>query len=132
MSSVYIFDTNAISAMIEEDAAIVMKLRAIQLDTLVLCQPVDYEIRRGFLKNNAVSRLNSYETRIKPLFSWSRLIDTDWQQAAQFWAYTKAKGRQLSDIDLLIAAVAVRLNAILVTNDNDFEALPAVIRENWR
>jgi len=34
-------------------------------------------------------------------------------------------------VDLLIAALALRLDAIIVTNDEDFLALP-VKRENWR
>jgi predicted nucleic acid-binding protein len=41
------------------------------------------------------------------------------------------KGRQFSDMDLLIAAIAKRLDAILVSSDSDFDALP-VTREDWR
>ncbi len=57
--------------------------------------------------------------------------DADWERAAQFWADSKSKGRQLSDIDILIAAIAHRIDAIIVSSDADFDALP-VKRENWR
>ena len=41
------------------------------------------------------------------------------------------QGKQLSDVDLLIAALAQRLDGVVVTSDDDFDALP-IQRENWR
>jgi predicted nucleic acid-binding protein len=72
-----------------------------------------------------------YEQQIRPLFQWVSMEDIDWEQAAKFWADSRRKGRQFSEVDLLIAAVAVRLNAVIISDDNDFDALP-VKRENWR
>ena len=66
-----------------------------------------------------------------PLLDWLPLTDADWRQAAQFWADTRSTGKQLSDVDLLVAALAKRLDAIIISNDDDFDALP-VKRENWR
>ncbi|MCL4256449.1 MAG: hypothetical protein KJ043_22020 [Anaerolineae bacterium] len=42
----------------------------------------------------------------------------------------RSVGRQLSDIDLLVASVALRLNGVVVTDDHDFDILP-VATENW-
>ena len=72
-----------------------------------------------------------YEERIKPQFQWVPIIEADWQQAAQFWADTVSRGLQLSDVDLLVAAVSVRLSGIIVSADDDFDALP-VTRQSWR
>ncbi len=55
----------------------------------------------------------------------------DWILAAQFWADMSRKGRQLAEIDLLVAALAYRLKVTIVSGDNDFMTLP-VNRENWR
>jgi len=55
----------------------------------------------------------------------------NWQQAAQFWADAVNKGKQLSDVDLLVAAVAARLGGVVVSADGDFDALP-VRRNIWR
>ncbi len=41
------------------------------------------------------------------------------------------RGRHFSDVVLLIAALAQRLDAVVVTLDNVFAALP-VQREDWR
>lgn len=47
---------------------------------------------------------------------------------AEFYAYTRAKGRQLSSNDLWIAALCVEHNYPLLTFDKDFDALPQVRR----
>jgi predicted nucleic acid-binding protein len=73
------------------------------------------------LDTNAIS---DYITQFEP-------TTTHIRQAAQFWAVARNAGRQLFDVDLLIAALAFRLNTVVVTNDNDFNALP-VRHENWR
>ena len=66
-----------------------------------------------------------------PLMDHLALIDDDWQVAAQLWGTMRNQGKQFSDADLLIAALAQRLNAVVVTADDDFAAL-SIQRENWR
>jgi len=83
------------------------------------------------LKVGAKRKLSFFEDEFTPQLDWLMLTNDDWRHAATLWANTTRKGRQLSDVDYLIAALSKRLNAILVTADNDFDALP-VKRENWR
>lgn len=129
---IYIFDTNAISDAIKKNPVMVNRLREHQDEhILCLCPPVHYEIRRRLLAISATAQLHIYETQVRRQFAWTRLKDADWEQAARFWAETRRKGKQLSDADLLLAALAVWLNAIIVSADDDFDALP-VERENWR
>jgi tRNA(fMet)-specific endonuclease VapC len=40
-------------------------------------------------------------------------------------------GRALSQVDILLAAMARHLNATLLTTDKDFQALPDIPTENW-
>jgi predicted nucleic acid-binding protein len=47
------------------------------------------------------------------------------------WATAVSAGKQLSDIDLLLVAQAKRLDAVIVSADDDFDAFN-VRRENWR
>lgn len=96
-----------------------------------LCQPVHCEVVRGLLKINATTKLGQFQTTIVPLLEWLPLTDVDWRQAAQFWADARNAGKQLSDIDVLIAALAQRLDAVIVSDDDDFNTL-RVKRENWR
>lgn len=131
--TVFVLDTNVISDIVRPSPliAVVNQIEAHRGDTLCLCEPVDYEVRRGYLKAGATRRLLVYEERIRPQFQWVALTEADWRQAAQFWADAVQKGKQLSDVDLLIAAVATRLNAQIVSADEDFDTLP-VICHSWR
>jgi predicted nucleic acid-binding protein len=129
----YVLDTNVISDIVntKPNANVIAHLAANFRHDLYLCVPVDYEIRRGYIRRSATRKLQIYQTQIMPRFQWMQLEDEDWQEAASLWANAVNQGRQLSDIDLLVAAVAIRLNATVVTSDNDFDVL-SVKRVNWR
>jgi len=43
----------------------------------------------------------------------------------------KAQGRALSLVDKLLAAMAQREDATILTTDADFQALPEIHSENW-
>ena len=129
---IYIFDTNAIADLLRAHANMVARVRLAQADNIFgLCQPVDYEVQRGLLWKAASRQHEVYLRQIKPQFAWINLTNADWQRAAELWAATRQKGRQLSDVDLLLAAVAGRLDGVIVSSDNDFDTLN-IRRENWR
>jgi predicted nucleic acid-binding protein len=129
----YILDTNAISDYIKQFEPITARIKQAIRDghILYLCKPVEYEVLRGLIKANAERQRQIFEKDFAPQLTPLPLTDMDWWQAAQFWAEARNAGKQLSDVDLLIGALAYRLNAMIVTNDNDFDALP-VQHENWR
>jgi tRNA(fMet)-specific endonuclease VapC len=128
---IFIFDTNAISDLIQRNMTVAAHVRMNQQQVMCLCTPVHFEIRRGLLYTNAARKMQVYETEIRPLFQWLRLQDEDWEQAAKFWAETRRIGKQLSEVDLLVAALAFRLDGIIISDDSDLNALP-IKRENWR
>lgn len=129
----YILDTNAISDYIKQFESTTTRIKQAIRDghALYLCKPVEYEVLRGLIKANAERQRQIFEIGFAPQLTPLPLADADWRQAAQFWAEARNAGKQLSDVDLLIAALAFRLNSVIVTNDNDFDALP-VQRDNWR
>ena len=43
----------------------------------------------------------------------------------------KRRGRVLSQVDMMLAALARQMNLTLVTSDNDFAALPDIPIEKW-
>jgi tRNA(fMet)-specific endonuclease VapC len=129
----YILDTNVIAdAMNGRDPAAERFFTTVEAGHHVyLCQPVYYEVMRGLLKVNATRKLAVFQETIMPTLIWKPLIDADWRQAAQFWVDVSNAGRQLADVDLLIAAIVARMGAMVVTADDDFDALP-IQRVNWR
>lgn len=129
---IYIFDTTIVSSLFhEQQKAILKRIRHDQTNFLVLCEPVIYEIERGLKHKKAEKQLTRFRGEVIPLFSTVPVQLADWRVASVLWADTRSKGFQLSDIDLLIAAVTLRLGGILVTSDDDFAVLP-VPRENWQ
>ena len=130
---IYILDTNVIADRFHHLPQVLDRLnRAGEAGhVLGLCDPVRYEILRGLLKVNVRQKLRHFQETIMPLMDHLALIDDDWQVAAQLWATMRNQGKQFSDADLLIAALAQRLNAVVVTADDDFAAL-SIQRENWR
>ena len=129
---IYILDTNVIADRIHRLPQVLNRLgRAGEAGHILgLCDPVRYEVLRGLLKVNATQKQRLFRETIMPLMDHLTLIDEDWQVAAQLWASMRNRGRQFSDVDLLIAALAQRLNAVVVTSDNDFAVLP-IQREDW-
>ena len=130
---IYILDTNVISDRMRAIEPVSTRLTTTVAagHAVHLCRPVHYEVMRGLLKSGATTKVQFYQAQIVPLLLSLPLTDPDWQQAAQFWADARNAGKQLSDVDLLIAALAHRLNAVIVSADADFDTLP-VKRENWR
>ncbi|MCC7205867.1 MAG: PIN domain-containing protein [Anaerolineae bacterium] len=128
-----LLDTNAISDLLSPtpEARQWATGRRRVGDELGICLPVYYEVLRGLLWRGATVKLRSFRTAILPLLYQVTLIDTDWEQAARFWAMARRSGKQLGDPDLLLAAIAFRLSAIIVSADRDFAALP-VTHLDWR
>ena len=75
--------------------------------------------------------MGDYEQIIKPQFVWVALTHEDWKKAGMLWAQARKDDKQLADMDLLIAAITLSLKGVLVSADEDFDALPTQ-RENWR
>lgn len=131
--TLYLLDTNVISDMIASQPTVIRRVaeRLAAGDPLGLCRPVHYEILRGLFWRNAPGKLRAYTRRVIPIMTWTELTDPDWEEAARLWADARRRGRQLGDPDLLLAALARRAGAILVSSDSDFDAF-SVPRENWR
>jgi predicted nucleic acid-binding protein len=131
--TIYVIDTNVVSdiAAPSPNASVLAHLARHQQDVLCLCEAVDYEIRRGYLKSGATSRLKVYDDIVKRQFQWVAVEEDDWKQAARFWAEMANAGKAFSDIGLLVAAVAKRLGGVIVSADTDLDAL-SNSHENWR
>ena len=132
-SVTYILDTNVFADRIRRHPQVLARLpQAGEAGSvLCLCDPVRYEVSRGLLKINATRKLRLFHEEISPLMHHEALIADDWQSAAHLWADMRKQGRQFSDVDLLIASLAQRLNAVVVTADSEFGTLP-IKSEDWR
>jgi tRNA(fMet)-specific endonuclease VapC len=53
------------------------------------------------------------------------------ERYAEAYHELQKKGRALSQVDIMLAALARHLGATLLTTDQDFQALPDIPTENW-
>jgi predicted nucleic acid-binding protein len=129
----YLLDANVISDLITLHPRVRQRARHARLkgDSLGLCHPIYYELLRGLYWRGASAKLATLNQQVVPLLTWIPLVDSDWEQAARFWADARRQGRQLSDPDLVLSALAYRLGATLISADNDYDILP-ITREDWR
>ncbi|MCY3916911.1 MAG: PIN domain-containing protein [Chloroflexi bacterium] len=129
----YILDTNVIADRIRRHPRVIARLTEAGEagHILGLCDPVRYEVSRGLHKVYAARKLQFFRDEISPLMKHLALSTDDWQEPARLWAAMRNQGRQFSDVDLLIASLAQRLDATVVTADADFASLP-VKSEDWR
>jgi tRNA(fMet)-specific endonuclease VapC len=129
----FLFDTNHLSAAIDDEASV--RERILQLrqagHRMGTCVPVLCELETG-LKRTQRRELNRRilatllrQIRIWPLEPPMALI------YAEVYHELRARGRVLSQVDMILAALSRSLNATLLTDDRDFEALPDLQVENW-
>jgi len=129
----YLLDTNILSAIIRKEAFAEQRFRQAVADddVLLLSIVVFYEVKRGLLKRDAKKQTAVFEQLVNQ-FAWCDVIQEDWIHAARLRVERTKIGRSIEDADLLIAAQATRLDAILVTdNEKDFTDLGVQV-ENWR
>lgn len=129
---VYVLDTNTISALRQgKNPELWKKLKTHNQDMLCLCEPVIFEVERGFEHRNATKQIQVFREELVPLFIVVAPELVDWRVAAKLWGYARQRGRQFSDVDVLLAAMTLRLNGVLVTDDRDFDYLNIISTENW-
>lgn len=129
----YLLDTNIISLLLRRHATVIQRTEAalVANATIILSPIVYYEVKRGLLKRDAKKQTDFFE-QLMSKFAWQDFEPNDWEEAARLWASRMSKGAPITDADVLIAAQAKRLDAILVTdNTKDFADL-GVKTENWK
>jgi tRNA(fMet)-specific endonuclease VapC len=129
----YLFDTNHLSAAIDDEAGI--RERIFQLrragHRLGTCVPVLCELETGLQRtrrrehNRRILITLLRQIRIWPLEPPLALV------YAEIYHDLRARGRVLSQVDMMLAALSRSMDAILLTDDRDFEALPDLQIENW-
>ena len=131
MTATYLLDTNIVTAILRKDPHVTSRLRTeLTANAHVLISAiVYYEIRRGLLKRDAMRQLAAFEEMVSKM-RWLDAERSHWEAAAALWAECQKAGTPANDADLLLAIQARQAQAVLVTDDNDFDRL-GVSRENW-
>ncbi len=95
------------------------------------CVPVLCEIEAGIQQ---VERPREYRQNLRRLLAHVRLWPLDVKTARFFgeiYHELRRQGRVLSQVDMMLAALARQMRLTILTTDRDFEALPSIRTQNW-
>jgi len=134
-AEIYMLDTDTcIFLMRGESPSLVVKVRSVPLQQQVMSAVTFAELTHG-VQASALAKRKQNQAVLDSLIL--HLAALDWpQDAAQHYAEIRAdlkkRGAQLGAADLMIAAHARAMGAIVVTNNTeDFGRVKALQVENW-
>lgn len=133
MRSGYLLDTNHLGLAVRLDSpvrrqVIDRRMKGAKIGTIV---PALCELQVGA---RSVSNPDEYQFQLKRLMEQIRVWPLDIEASHAYgdlYRELKAKGRVLSQVDMMIAAFARQNRLVVVTTDRDFDAIPDVPTENW-
>ncbi len=133
MTRRFLLDTNHLSPAIHSVSPLRDRLRQANRREQVFgtCVPVLCELEAGIQQTDdpegchrALKNLLGF-VRVWPLsISLARLF-------GEIFNDLRSRGRALSQVDILIAALALEMKLTILTSDKDFAALPEISTENW-
>ncbi len=129
----YLLDTNAVSDMMREpDGALARRVAALEEGSFGVSVIVAAELRYGAARRASPS----LDERLETILSAVDVLPLE-EPAARHYGAIRADlervGRSIGHNDLLIAAHARALGAVLVTdNVGEFRRVPGLEVENWR
>ena len=129
----YMLDTNVVSHIMQgRDAELLAHLTKVPVGQVVMSSVTLAELEYGMHRKGRPSRLRNALTQVLlriDVLPWDEQVATCY---GEFCAMLEAQGINLSDFDMMIAAHAVALNAILVSRDKAFAQVPAGENQSLR
>lgn len=133
MSQRYMLDTNVVSHIMQgRDAELLAHLTKVPVGQVVMSSVTLAELEYGLHRKGRPPRLRNALTQVLlriDVLPWDEDVATCY---GKFCATLEAQGINLSDFDMMIAAHAVAVNAILVSRDKAFAQVPAGENQNLR
>ena len=130
--TLYMLDTNAASEAMRGHPVFDEKLQALPPGQWCISAVTCSEIRYGVAKRPEAVRLHRIVDeflRIVPILPWDAKAAT---RHGELRADLKARGMPIGDFDEMIAAHALALGAVVVTdNTRHFARVPGLVIENW-
>ncbi|HEY2412960.1 MAG TPA: type II toxin-antitoxin system VapC family toxin [Pirellulaceae bacterium] len=129
----YLLDTNHVSKAVRRDSPLHERIyrekqRGLRVGT---CVPVLCEIESGRLNvADPIAYRKGLAKLLTKILLWP-LTETTAEHFGEIDQDLRRRGRLLSQVDIMLAALCRELDLALVTTDKDFAALTWLNTENW-
>lgn len=127
----YMLDTNTVSYLIRAHPAVSQRVVAVPMAALCMSSITEGELLFGLARRPQAERLH---TVVRELLQRVDVLAWD-HPAAERYGATRAdlmsKGKTLAPLDLLIAAHALSIDAVLVSSDKAFAQVDGLVLEDW-
>lgn len=128
----WMLDTNVCVQLIRQRSpSLVQRLRAVDPALLSISAITLAELEHGVAKSAAPERNALALGRLLAPLTVEPFGDAAAARYGTLRAALERQGTPLGGMDLLIAAHALALDRILVTNDQDFRRVPDLVVETW-
>lgn len=129
----YLLDCNHLSVAINRVSPLRDRIQSTRRTgcRFIACYPVLCELEVGILQTPSPDENHQ---RLTQLLNQVRIWPLDAETTRYYGAIyieLRNKGRILSQVDMMLAALARQYKLTLLTTDRDFEALPDLKVENW-
>lgn len=124
-------DTNTASWLLKGHPHVVARLAGTAPERICLCAVTEAELLYGVAKRPEARKLR---VAVDELLAATEILAWSSATARRYGAIRaqlERRGKPLGALDLLIAAHAVEHDAVLVTSDGAFRAVPGLRVEDW-
>ena len=127
----YMLDTNMVSHLLRGHQSVMQRIEAVPMASLCISAITEGELLFGLAKRPAATRLQqlvqAFLRRVDVL-PWDSLVAACYGTTR---AALSAQGKVIAPLDLLIAAHAQSVGAVLVTSDQVFRQIDGLLLEDW-
>jgi tRNA(fMet)-specific endonuclease VapC len=124
-------DTNTVSHLLRENPTTAQRIQGVPMSALCISAITEGELRFGLARRPGAKRIQhavaEFLKRVDVL-PWDSEVATRY---GPLRAGMEQQGQVVAPLDLLIAAHAVVIGAILVTNDQAFGRVPGLVIDDW-
>lgn len=127
----YLLDTNTVSHLIKAHPNVTRHVVAVPMASLCISAITEGELQFGLAKRPDAKRLHHV---VQEFLLRVDVLPWDSDVAKRYGvvrAKLEQKGKTLSPLDLQIAAHAISVDAVLVSNDQAFRQIPGLTLEDW-
>ena len=129
----YLLDTNHVGMAVDRTSVVGQRIFEARLAGMRLgtCVPVLCEIEAGMRQ---LRHKVKYRRNLNHLLLQLRLWPVDLKTARIYgdtYMELRQRGRVLSQVDIMVAALARQRKLTILTTDGDFEALPDIRTADW-